>query len=235
MILHCAAYTNVDGAETNPDIAYKVNGIGTRNIALASQEIDAAMLYISTDYVFDGEADLPYDEYANTNPISIYGCSKYAGEFHLRELLNKFYIIRTSWLYGKNGKNFVNTMLKLASKQNIISVVDDQRGCPTYTMDLAEQILRLIQVKGAYGTYHITNQGDASWFEFAEAIFELVERKEIELEAITTREMGRPAPRPEYSVLRGYHLELTIGNTMRHWKEALKDYLSLEQIKMFGL
>jgi len=230
IVIHTAAYTDVDGAETNTDLAFRVNALGTRNIALACQRFDTELLYISTDFVFDGEKGESYLEFDRPNPQSIYGKSKYWGELYIDSLLNRFYIVRSSWLFGKNGKNFVTTMLNLAKQKKEIEVVNDQIGSPTYTKDLARAIAQLIGREGKdsitranlYGIWHITNSGQCSWYEFAG---EILQDSDVLLKPITSEELNRPAKRPKFSVLENSVRKLQGWKSLRHWKEALKDYL----------
>lgn len=230
IVIHSAAYTDVDGAETNMDLAFRVNALGTRNIALACQRFDTELLYISTDFVFDGEKGESYLEFDRPNPQSIYGKSKYWGELYIDSFLNRFYIVRSSWLFGKNGKNFVTTMLNLAKQKKEIEVVNDQIGSPTYTKDLAQAIAQLIGREGKdsitranlYGIWHITNSGQCSWYEFAG---EILQDSDVLLKPITSEELNRPAKRPKYSVLENSVRKLQGWKSLRHWKEALKDYL----------
>jgi dTDP-4-dehydrorhamnose reductase len=205
-----------------------VNAYGTRNVVVASEHIGAKFVYISTDYVFDGTANVPYNEFAFTNPINVYGKSKLAGEQFVRDLHSKFFIIRTSWVYGKHGNNFVKTMLKLAQEQKQLFVVDDQIGCPTYAVDLARCIFQLIQTE-KYGVYHISNSGHCSWYEFAKAIFEEASIN-IVVNPCKTKDYPRPAQRPPYSVLDHMALRLNGFKELRHWREALK-----ECIKVYGV
>lgn len=228
VVIHAAAYTKVDLAESEPDKAFLINAYGTRNVAVSSEAVEAKLVYISTDYVFDGTANVPYNEFAPTNPISVYGKSKLAGEQFVRDLHSKFFIMRTSWVYGKNGNNFVNTMLKLAEERDELIVVHDQVGCPTYTVDLANCILELIQTE-KYGIYHVSNSGYCSWYEFAKAIFEEA-RIEVKVNPCTTEDFPRPAPRPAYSVFEHMALKLNGFSEMREWREALKEFIM--QIKL---
>lgn len=223
LIINCAAYTNVDGCEANVDTAYKINALGARNLAVAALETKSRFLHISTDFVFDGNTDNPYTEFDIPNPLSIYGKSKYAGEEFIRQICSRHYILRTAWLYGKNGNNFVKTMLKLANEKKTISVVDDQIGSPTYTNDLIKAIEIIIHSE-AYGTYHTTNDGQCSWNEFAKKIFKHAGANEVVVNAISSEELKRPAVRPKYSVLRNYMIEMQFDYYMREWEEALKDY-----------
>jgi dTDP-4-dehydrorhamnose reductase len=172
LVIHSAAYTDVDGCETNIELAYRVNAIGTKNIALACRERDIPLVYISTDFVFDGKKQTPYLEWDAPNPIAVYGASKYAGEQIVSSLLSKFYIVRVAWLYGEHGKNFVYTIRRLAGERDKLQVVNDQKGSPTFTVDVAEGIGKLIKT-GAYGVYHMVNKGETTWHGFAEKILQL--------------------------------------------------------------
>ena len=225
VLIHAAAITDVDGSESNPDLAYKVNAIGTRNVAVACKEVGASMVYISTDYVFDGTNTTPYNEYDQTKPLGVYGKTKHTGETYVRDTLSKFYIVRTAWLYGYHGPNFVTTMLNLAKNTKDISVVDDQVGSPTYTVDLANAISTIIN-RSSYGIYHFTNTGHCSWFEFATEIFKQA-GVEVNLKPVTTEEFPRPAPRPKYSVLNHYSWKMEGYSPIRNYKEALEDYMKL--------
>ncbi|WJI10320.1 dTDP-4-dehydrorhamnose reductase [Methanobacterium sp. CWC-01] len=225
VVVHAAAFTDVDGSEERADLAYQVNVLGTRNVAVACQKTDSALVYISTDYVFDGTKDGSYQEYDQTNPLGMYGKTKYLGEVQVRDLLDQFYIVRTSWLYGYHGPNFVATMLGLAEKLDQIQVVSDQIGSPTYTVDLAQAINQLIKTP-AYGIYHVTNSDHCSWYQYAQLIFQM-KGVEVELVPVTTEEFGSPAPRPKYSVLDNYHWRMQGHPPLRSYKEALKDYLEL--------
>lgn len=221
-VIHCAAYTNVDGAESDADGAFRVNVVGAQNIAAACLEIGARMVYVSTDYVFDGEKQESYREFDQVNPQSVYGHTKWQGEEIVRQILGRHYIVRTAWLYG-DGNNFVRTMLKLAETNDTLRVVDDQVGTPTSTVDLAWVIFKLLS-SDAYGTYHATCQGQCSWYEFACEIFRQ-SGKNVKVVPVTTAEFIRPAKRPVHSVLDNYMLRMTVGDPMRTWQEALKDYV----------
>jgi dTDP-4-dehydrorhamnose reductase len=223
--IHAAAYTDVDRSETNMDIAYSVNTLGTRNVAMACEKIDSAMVYFSTDYVFDGNKGSSYYEYDKVNPLGVYGKTKYLGEVYIRDILNQFYIVRTSWLYGFHGPNFVTTMLNLAKTMDSISVVNDQIGSPTYTVDLANAIALLIK-KPAYGIYHVTNSEYCSWYEYAQEIFEIA-KIDVDLKPVTTEEFARPAPRPKYSVLENYNWKMEGFPPIRSYKKALRDFMQL--------
>jgi dTDP-4-dehydrorhamnose reductase len=225
VLIHAAAFTDVDGSESNPDLAFKVNALGTRNVAVACNEINCAMVYICTDYVFDGTNNTSYHEYDQTKPLGVYGKTKHTGEVYIRDILNKFYIVRTAWLYGYHGPNFVTTMLNLAKTTKNISVVNDQIGSPTYTVDLANAIALLIK-RPSYGIYHVTNSESCSWYDFAKEIFNQT-NIEVELKPVTTKEFPRPAPRPKFSVLENYNWKMEGYPKLRSYKEALTDYLKL--------
>ncbi|MDQ7798609.1 MAG: dTDP-4-dehydrorhamnose reductase [Candidatus Edwardsbacteria bacterium] len=223
IILHCAAMTNVDGCEKDPAAAYAVNGLGTRNVALASRQLDIPMLYVSTDFVFDGKKGEPYCEWDEPRPLGHYGRSKLDGENSVRELLKKFYIVRTSWLYGKQGRNFISTILAKAKEAGTIKVVNDQVGSPTYVRDLCRAIARLI-ASDKYGTYHLSNSGACSWYDLARKAVEMSGIKS-EVLPIASSEYPTPTTRPSYSVLRNFCWERTFGETLRPWEEGLRDYL----------
>lgn len=230
LVIHSAAYTNVDGCEADPDRAFRVNALGTRNVALGCQAAGAALVYVSTDYVFDGRRlGVPYTEYDQTGPLSVYGRSKLAGEEYVQKLLNRYFIVRTSWLHGLLGKNFLRTILTAARQGKDLTIVDDQVGSPTFTADLAPALRRLAET-GQYGLYHVTNEGSCSWYAFArEAVALLASRfpdlSSASIRPITTEQLGRPAPRPFYSVLRNYNLELAGLPRLRPYTEALRDFI----------
>lgn len=224
VIIHCAAYTAVDQAEVDEETAYLVNAVGTRNISVAAEKFGSKVCYISTDYVFDGHASRPYNEYDNTNPTGVYGKSKRAGEFLVSSLSSHFFIVRTSWVFGLHGNNFVKTMLKLAESRNHLKVVNDQLGSPTFTEDLASFLFELVNSE-KYGIYHASNSGICSWYDFAKAIFEECQL-EIEVEPCTTEEFPRPAPRPKYSVLDHLSIRTNGFNDLRPWREALQEFLA---------
>ncbi len=223
-LIHPAAYTNVDGCEKDPETAQRVNAIGAKNVTIACEEIGCPVLYISTDYVFDGKKEEPYIESDEPNPLNEYGISKLNGERFVSSLTDSFYIVRTSWLYGKNGKNFVETISRLLSEKDEISVVNDQFGSPTYTYDLALKLRELIG-KG-YGTYHITNSSKCSWYEFALEIAAL-KQSDTKIIPITSDEFRQPARRPSRSVLANTMIKQAGIKELRSWKEALREYVSL--------
>lgn len=218
-VIHAAAYTNVDLAETEKEKAFTINAEGTKNLARITAEKNIPIFYISTDYVFDGEKKSAYYPHDKTNPQSIYGESKLAGETAIKKYNPRHFITRTSWLYGKNGKNFVDTMINLAKTQTFLKVVDDQKGCPTWTYDLAQGILQIIENNNPYGTYHVCGRGATTWYGFAKKIFEL-KGIDIEVLPVTTEEFPRPAKRPKNSVMEN-------NNLCRNWIESLEIYLNL--------
>ncbi|MGW9531063.1 dTDP-4-dehydrorhamnose reductase [Paenibacillus terrae] len=228
-IIHCAAYTAVDAAESDIDGAYQVNASGTRNMALAAEKVGAKLVYISTDYVFDGTAEQPYHEYDNTNPQSIYGKSKRAGEILVQTLSSRYFIVRTSWVYGLQGNNFVKTMLKLGQEKPHLQVVNDQKGSPTYTVDLARFLEELVQTD-KYGVYHASNSGSCTWYEFTQAIFEeavdILDATIIAtLEPCPTDQFPRPAARPRNSVMEHIAIRTNGLNDLRHWREGLHCFI----------
>ncbi|MCI0764718.1 dTDP-4-dehydrorhamnose reductase [Bacillus sp. TL12] len=222
-IIHCAAYTKVDVAETERDKAFLVNALGTRNVAVVAEKVSAKLVYISTDYVFDGTKETGYDEFDTPNPINVYGASKYAGENFVKNFHSRHFIVRTSWLYGKYGNNFVETMLKLAKNQLGIKVVNDQTGSPTYVKDLVRCVKELMETE-LYGTYHVSNTGACTWYEFAKEIFSLCDIK-VNTTPISTKGFSTGALRPAYSVLDSYALRLNGFHVMKPWREGLKEYL----------
>ena len=227
LVVHCAAYTKVDQAESEPGLAYLINGYGTENLAVACNALEVPLLYVSTDYVFDGEKNQPYTPWDATRPLSIYGKSKLAGERAVMRHLTRFFIVRTSWLYGPHGKNFVETVIGLAESKKQLRIVSDQIGSPTCTLSLAEIIADLIATE-RWGVYHATDDGVTSWYEFAKAI---VDQLPVEVIPIETNEMPRPATRPKYSVLDKMSLISTIGRELPHWRESLQTYLQLREIR----
>ena len=226
VVIHGAAWTQVDAAEEKVDLAWKVNAIGTQNIALACRQVQASMVYISTDYVFDGKLGRAYTEFDATNPLSVYGKSKYAGEVLARQATDRLYVLRTAWLYG-DGPNFVRTMLKLGQERDELQVVDDQHGCPTSAAELAETALRIMQT-GRYGTYHAVNSGVTTWYGFAKKIFELAGNTRVKVRPVTTEQFVRPAPRPAYSPMDTRLLRLALGWSPCPWEQALAEYMRTE-------
>src|SRR5574344_1300249 len=212
IVIHCAGYTNVDKAEEDFETAKKINAEGTENIAKVCGENDITLVYISTDYVFDGTKGKAYTTNDKPNPLNNYGLTKFLGEEAVRKYCRRHYIVRTAWLYGHHGKNFVETMISLADKPEL-KVVDDQIGCPTWTCDLSNGIVGLIEEKAEYGIYHICGGGSTSWYGFAKEIG-------VDAKPCKTEEFPRPAKRPKYSVMDNCGI-------CRDWKLGLKDYMKL--------
>lgn len=224
VILHCAAYTNVDAAEENEDVAYQINAAGTEYLAKAAKLTGAKMLYISTDYVFDGTATEPYEVDEPTKPLGAYGRTKLAGEQLLQKHLDEFFIVRTAWVFGIYGNNFVKTMIRLGQERGEVGVVHDQVGSPTYTVDLAQFMVELMETD-KYGVYHATNSGICSWYDFAVEIFKQAEMN-VKVNPLTSDQFPRPAARPKYSVLSKKMIEKQGLKPLRDWKEALAAYLA---------
>lgn len=224
VIINCAAYTRVDQAEKEEPLATIINGFAVQNLCLVCQKFDIPLVHFSTDYVFDGTKDGPYTIYDQPNPINAYGRTKLLGEKYVLWLLNKFYLVRTSWLFGISGSNFVETMLALARKQKQISVVNDQRGCPTWTQHLSEAVAALIE-SGRYGVYHATNSEPTTWFEYAREIFRLAGTG-TEALPITTDQFPTAAKRPRNSVLDPFPLPEVMQRNMPSWQDALAHYLN---------
>jgi len=224
VVVHCAAYTQVDKAEDNKELCYAVNVLGTRYIAEACREINAKMVYISTDYVFDGSSDKPYEVNDKVNPVNYYGETKLQGELEVSKILDNHFIIRISWVFGENGNNFVKTMLRLAETRIELSVVGDQNGSPTYTKDLAILIAEMIRTE-KYGIYHASNEGACSWNEFAKAIFEY-RGLEVKVNAIPTSDYPTRAKRPMSSIMSKDKLEQNGFKRLPDWKDALQRYLN---------
>ena len=227
LVIHAAAYTDVDGAARNPDLAYRVNALGTRNVAVATQAVGATVLAISTNEVFDGTKSEPYLEFDAVNPINPYARSKLAAEQFIRELTTRFYIVRTAWLYGLGGNNFVKKILTRADSEGRLRVVTDEVSSPTYTEDLVTAIEQ-VMITGAYGTYHFTNEGACSRFEFAQEILQQTGRGHLPIEPITLADFARPSTPPRYAPLRNF-CGAQLGITLRPWRDALADYLAHEQ------
>jgi len=244
VVVNAAAYTNVDNCESNQAEAFRVNALGARNVAIAARQGGAKLVQISTDYVFDGTKKSPYREYDPTAPLNVYGTSKLLGEELVKEQLHCFFIVRTAWLYGARGKNFVRTMLRLAEESDELSVVRDQTGTPTSARDVARQILALVETD-LYGTYHCTSQGSCTWYEFAMEIFQCAGYKVhrdvggvakmesrtgdgrfITVKPVTAEEFSRLAIRPRNSVLENHMLALQALDVMPDWREALREFLT---------
>ncbi len=225
VIIHCSAYTAVDKAEDEPILCRRVNVDGTRNIAEACKQIHARMVYISTDYVFDGDKDGFYDVDDDTNPQNVYGQTKYDGEQAVRNILTDYFIVRTSWAFGINGSNFVKTILRLAKENKALNIVGDQYGSPTFTQDLAGLLCDMIETE-KYGTYHATNSGICSWAEFAEQIIRDAGLK-IPVNHISTADYRTKAHRPHNSRLSKAKLLESGFKPLRDWHDALRAYIEL--------
>ncbi len=231
VIINTAAYVRVDDAELYPEKAFAVNAIGALNVARVASEIDAINVYISTDYVFDGEKGQPYTEDDVPNPINVYGASKYAGEIFTRNYSTKYYIIRVASLYGKagasgKGGNFVEWVIEKAKRGEELKIVNDQFMSPTYTMDVARTLKEFLKIQPEWGVYHMVNEGYCSWYEFTKAIFEIL-GWDVEIKPVKSSELNRLARRPGFSALenRGLH---KLGLKMPSWREGLEEYLKAE-------
>ncbi len=222
VVINCAAYTNVDACESQFDLAFRINAVGPRNLAICAERAGAKMVHISTDYVFDGTATQPINEFAAVAPIGAYGRTKLYGEQFVQTFSKRYFIIRTAWLYGE-GKNFVKTMLRLAGEREEVGVVSDQFGTPTSAMELARMIKSLIPTEN-FGLFHGTCEGSCSWADFAEEIFRKAGLS-TGVKRLKTEEYPTPAKRPAYSVLENYMLKMTGGYTFADWKDALDEYL----------
>lgn len=238
LIVHTAALTDVDGCERDPERAEKINREGTANVVVSASNLKVPFIYISTDFVFDGSKDNPYTEDDQPNPLSVYARTKYEGEKIVSALKN-YIIIRTSWLYGANGKNFVDTILEKAQHEKTLKVVDDQCGSPTYTKDLAKAIYKLLDTIWGLGLgdrgqksnerdriYHICNKGTVSWFDYTKEILQMAGLDNIEVVPIKSNQLGRPARRPRFSALDTSYFEGTTGYVVRSWQDALKEYVN---------
>lgn len=226
VVIHTAAYTNVDRAETDRDAALALNETGTRHVALAAHRNGARLIHISTDYVFSGTKTSPYLENDPPQPTGWYGETKFRAEQQAQQIFGAsgYLIVRIAWLYGKHGKNFVSTMLRLAQQQKPLRVVNDQTGSPTYTKTVVRAIQALLDCDLS-GVVHVVNSGTCTWYEFTQAILELTGITGVGVVPITTEELGRPAPRPKFSVLDTSKFTATTGQTLPHWKEGLREYL----------
>jgi dTDP-4-dehydrorhamnose reductase len=230
-IVNCSGYTAVDAAEEEPEVAFKVNAEGVENLAVFAKKSNTKLLHISTDYVFDGAKSGAYLEDDAPNPMGIYGQSKLDGEIRIRENLDRHIIIRTAWLYGRHGRSFVSTMLRLFGERKQVAVVSDQRGTPTYAVDLADVIVRIVKDFGSrFGTYHFTNEGSTNWYEFAREIYGKAREcglvgKEVEIIPIESSDYPAKAKRPMNSLLSKEKIKRTFGMQIRRWEEALEEFL----------
>ncbi|MGI6209270.1 MAG: dTDP-4-dehydrorhamnose reductase, partial [Anaerolineae bacterium] len=227
LVVHGAAYTNVDGCARDPDLAYRVNGLGTQNVALACLRAGCPLVYISTNEVFDGRAERAYLETDTPNPINPYGRSKLMGETYVRELLPQHYIVRIAWLFGPGGNNFPAKMLSLARERGQLSVVTDEVSTPTYAPDLAEAVAALVRT-GRFGTYHLVNEGICSRHEFARATLDLAGLQSVPVRPMLLKDFVRASTPPPYAPLRNFAAAEGVGIRLRPWQEALADYLSHE-------
>ena len=223
VIINCAAMTNVDGCESDYETAFKVNAMGVRNLAMAAKEVDGKLIHVSTDYVFAGDGVRPYVEWDKVDPKSAYGASKALGEKYALEFNDKSFVVRTSWLYGYIGKNFVKTVRRILKEKGSMTVVNDQRGNPTNANDLAHHLLKLA-ITEEYGIYHCTGNGECTWFDFAKKIAELSGYGDV-VKPCTSEEFPSPTKRPAYSSLRNLALQCTVGDEMRDWEVAIESYI----------
>lgn len=231
IVINASAFTDVDGCESQVEAAYGVNAVGPENLSRAAAETGSFLLHVSTDYVFDGTKGTPYKEDDPMKPLGVYGKSKGDGETRVRDLLPKNHcIVRTQWLYGANGKNFVDTIIRLAGSNEVLRIVNDQFGSPTYAPDLAAALIHLAGRRGT-GTFHVTNSGQTTWCEFARKIVERSSCRKVRVEPMSSNELQRPAPRPLYSVLDNSKFNEFSGRALRNWEEALEDFLAVRQKK----
>lgn len=230
IIINCAAYTNVNACEENIGLAFKVNSLGPRNISIAAEEVGAKLIHISTDYVFSGDSKVPYKEYDIPSPINVYGNTKLMGEKYVESFCSRYFIIRTSWLYGYNGDNFVKTIMQIAKEKGELKVVDDQVGNPTNVEDLSYHILK-IALTEEYGIYHCTGNGMCSWYDFACKILELSGINCI-ITPINSDDTYKLAKRPSFSCLDNMMLRCTVGDEMRIWQEALEEFISKVKLEV---
>lgn len=235
VVVNCAAYTAVDRAEEQRELAFKVNGEGAANLATVCRGTGSQLVHISTDFVFDGKKGTPYKESDATGPVNAYGASKLDGEVNVRKILPGSLIVRTSWLYGAGGSNFVKTIIRLSLEKESLDVVEDQVGCPTYTVDLAEAVVNLVEA-GRTGTFHFSNDGVTSWYDFASEIVETLKQKGAplrlkDLRPVSTDQFPRPARRPRYSVLDKTKYREAIGADIPNWQEALKRFIGSHSLE----
>lgn len=223
-VIHCAAYTAVDAAEDNLELCRKINGDGTRNVALACKAADVKMMYISTDYVFDGKGTRPWEPDDHRDPLNVYGLTKCEGELAIEELLETYFTVRIAWVFGVAGKNFIRTMLRLGKERGAVSVVDDQVGSPTYTYDLARLLVDMIQTE-RYGRYHATNEGTCSWYEFAVEIFRQAGMDHVTVTPVSSSEFAAKAVRPENSRMSKEKLSDNGFTRLPSWQDALSRFL----------
>jgi dTDP-4-dehydrorhamnose reductase len=231
VVIHCAAYTDVDRSESEREDAFRINAEGTRNVAAACRETGSALVYLSTDYVFDGESQRPYGETDTPRPLNVYGASKLEGERFVESLVSAHFIVRTSWLFGLHGRNFVDTIVRLGQDKESVEVVNDQLGCPTFTRDLCLALSAIVR-SSDYGIYHVCNAGSCSWFDFAREILQLWGRSRARVIPTDSTRFRRAARRPSFSVLDTSLFERTFGFSLRDWREALTEYIELKKKHM---
>lgn len=225
-VIHCSAYTAVDRAEEEVELCRRVNAEGTKNVAEVCAELDCKLLYLSTDYIFSGEGERPWEPGDEPDPLNVYGLTKYEGEQEIKSRINKFFIVRISWVFGVNGNNFIKTMLRLGRENGAVRVVDDQIGSPTYTYDLAVLLVDMIETE-KYGEYHATNEGVCSWYEFAKEIFAAAGMSEVEVTPVSSEEFPVKAKRPKNSRMSKEELVKNGFNKLPSWQDAVKRYVPL--------
>lgn len=225
-VIHCSAYTAVDRAEEEVELCRRVNAEGTKNVAEVCEELDCKLLYLSTDYIFSGEGERPWEPGDEPDPLNVYGLTKYEGEQEIKSRINKFFIVRISWVFGVNGNNFIKTMLRLGRENGAVRVVDDQIGSPTYTYDLAVLLVDMIETE-KYGEYHATNEGVCSWYEFAKEIFAAAGMSEVEVTPVSSEEFPVKAKRPKNSRMSKEELVKNGFNKLPSWQDAVKRYVPL--------
>ena len=225
-VIHCSAYTAVDRAEEEVELCRRVNAEGTKNVAEVCEELDCKLLYLSTDYIFSGEGERPWEPGDEPDPLNVYGLTKYEGEQEIKSRINKFFIVRISWVFGVNGNNFIKTTLRLGRENGAVRVVDDQIGSPTYTYDLAVLLVDMIETE-KYGEYHATNEGVCSWYEFAKEIFAAAGMSEVEVTPVSSEEFPVKAKRPKNSRMSKEELVKNGFNKLPSWQDAVKRYVPL--------
>lgn len=231
VVIHCSAYTAVDRAEDEPDICRKVNAEGTKNIAEVCAGLDCKLIYISTDYIFSGDGETPWQPDDKADPLNVYGQTKYEGEEEIKSRLNKYFIVRISWVFGINGSNFVKTMLRLGKENGAVNVINDQIGSPTYTYDLAGLLVDMAESE-SYGQYHATNEGICSWYEFAKEIFRAAGMDEVKVTPVSSAEFSAKAKRPHNSRMSKEELVENGFNRLPSWQDAVGRYV--EELKQMG-
>lgn len=227
-VIHCSAYTAVDRAEEEVELCRRVNAEGTKNVAEVCAGLDCKLLYLSTDYIFSGEGERPWEPGDEPDPLNVYGLTKFEGEQEIKSRMDKYFIVRISWVFGVNGNNFIKTMLRLGRENGAVRVVDDQIGSPTYTYDLAVLLVDMIETE-KYGEYHASNEGICSWYEFAKEIFAAAGMNEVEVTPVTSEEFPAKAKRPKNSRMSKEELVKNGFNKLPSWQDAVKRYVPLVQ------